>query len=112
MDDHLDAGVVDAEQQMRLDQFEGWLPADELLKAVPAQYRAVAAICRDWNDLSEIWELSLPSREVLQGLVGQTLEQPEYSHLDPRQRTTPMLAGGAEQVFFKVKNPFWVRRVF
>lgn len=97
---------------MRLEQFEGWLPADELRKAVPARYRALAAICRDWNDLSEVWELSLPSGEVLQGLVGQALEQPEYSHLDPKQRTTPMLAGGAEQVFFKIKNPLWVQRVF
>jgi len=95
----------------RLDQYEGWLRADELRKAVPAQYRGLAAICRDWNDLSEIWELSLPPGEVLQGLVGQAREQPEYSHLDPKRRTTPMLAGGAEQVFFKVKNPFWVRRV-
>lgn len=97
--------------RMRLDQYEGWLSVDELLKAVPAQYRALAAICRDWNDLSEIWELSLPSGEVLQGLVGRTREQPEYSHLDRKQRRTPMLAGGAEQVFFKVKNPFWVHRV-
>jgi hypothetical protein len=53
----------------------------------------------------------IPAGEVLQGLVGQTLQQPEYSHLDPKQRATPLLAGGAEQVFFKVKNPFRVRRV-
>jgi hypothetical protein len=97
---------------MRLAQFEGWLPATELRRAVPAQYRALAAICRDWNDISEVWELFLPAGEVLQGLVGQALEQPEYSHLDPKQRATPMLAGGAEQVFFKVKNPLWIKRVF
>jgi len=96
---------------MHLEQFEGWLSANELRRALPARYRAVAAICRDWNDFSEVWELSLPSGEVLQGLAGQTKEQPEHSHLDPNKRTTPMLLGGAEQVFFKVKNPFWVQRI-
>lgn len=96
----------------RLDQFEGWLHADELRRAVPAMYRAAAAICRDWNDLTEIWELSIPDGEELFGLVGQAREQPEYSHLDPGARTTPMLVGGGEQVFIKVKNPFWVRQVF
>ena len=92
--------------RMRLNQFEGSLSADEIRKSVLAQYRAPAAICRDLSDLSEIWELSLHSGQALQGLVGQALEQQMHCHLDPKRRKTPMLVGGAEQVFFKVKNPF------
>jgi hypothetical protein len=41
--------------------------------------------------------------------VGITKEQPQRSTMDASRRTTPMLAGGAEQIFTKVKNPLWVR---
>jgi hypothetical protein len=94
-----------------LAQYKGWLTSDELTKATSAQYRAVTALCRDWNDMSEIYCLTLPTNETLEGLSGPAKAQPEWSNrgLNPADPRTPMLRGQGEQVFFKVKNPFWVR---
>jgi hypothetical protein len=94
----------------RLDQFEGWLPDHLLKRAWPAHYRGLLALCRDWNDMQEVYQLDLPAADTVQGLVGATAPQPEFSHQDPRSRKTPMYAGGGEQVYFKVKNPLWVMR--
>ena len=71
------------------------------------QFSAVA------NDMSEIFQLELPAGATLEGLAGTAREQPEFSVKDPlgRHRPNRFLTGGAEQVYFKVKNPFWVRRV-
>jgi hypothetical protein len=94
----------------KLEMYRGWLPNDELRRAHSARYRAMAAICEDWNDLGEVFEMSLPPGQALEGLAGITKEQPQRSTMDASQRTTPMLAGGAEQIFIKVKNPLWVRQ--
>ncbi|WP_395699718.1 hypothetical protein [Aquabacterium sp.] len=98
----------------RIDQFEGFLPPELLRRAWPAQYRGLAALCEDWNDMREMFRLDLPPREELTGVVGLASEQPLRSTLDPRQRRTPMLPGGGEQVYFKrtptlsAINPLWV----
>lgn len=92
----------------RLSQYQGWLPDSELKRALPAQYRALTALCRDWNDMSEVVRMDVPAGEMIEAMAGATKEQPEYSHLNPAMRTTPMLRGGAEQVYIKVKNPLWV----
>lgn len=48
------------------------------------------------------------------GLTGSAAPQPLRSTLDPKDRKTPMLKGGAEQVYFKrtpalnTVNPLWV----
>lgn len=91
----------------RLEQFEGWLPASMLRDAVPARYRALAAICRDWNDLSEVVCLEVPADKAIEALAGTTAPQP----IDAARRHDPNVAtlpGGAEQCFIKAVNPLWV----
>jgi hypothetical protein len=97
----------------RLATAENWMTSGESKRAWPAQYRVLMALSRDWNDMSEIFQLELPAGAVLEGLAGIAREQPEFSVKDPlgRHRSNRFLTGGAEQVYFKVKNPFWVRRV-
>ncbi len=94
--------------------FENWLPEELLRRALPAQYRGATALCEDWNDMREMFKLVLPPQEEITGLVGVAAAQPQKSTLDPKSRKTPMLQGGAEQVFFKKTrtlnsiNPLWV----
>jgi hypothetical protein len=97
----------------RLSTAQLWMTADERQRAWPAQYRALMALCEDWNDMSEIFALEIPAGETLEGLVGPAAAQPEFSVKDPLGRHNPrrVLSGGAEQVFFRVKNPFWVREI-
>lgn len=101
----------------RLDMFEGWMPPEMLQRAqsLPMHYRALTAVCRDWNDFQEQIALKLPPNEVLTGLCGAVAPQPLRSTMDVQSRKTPMLPGGLEQVFFKRAtpsernmNPFWV----
>ena len=90
-----------------------WMSEAEHLLAWPAQYRALTALSCDWNDMSEMFVLELPVGEELEGLVGLAREQPEFSVKDPmgRHDAKRILQGGAEQIFFKAKNPLWVRQV-
>jgi hypothetical protein len=101
----------------RLTQFERWLPEDLLRRAWPAHYRGAAALCEDWNDMRGMFALDLPPGADLTGLVGIAAPQPQRSTMNPSSRTTPMLAGGAEQVYFKRTqtlnsiNPLWVHSI-
>jgi hypothetical protein len=98
----------------KLNKFENWLPEELLRKALPTQYRGATALCEDWNDMREMFKLQLPSSDEITGLVGIASAQPQKSTLNVRSRKTPMLQGGAEQVFFKKTqtlnsiNPLWV----
>ena len=98
----------------RLSMFENWLPKELMRKALPAQYRGATALCEDWNDMREMFKLVLPVSDEIIGLVGIAAKQPLNSKYDPRSPNTPMLPGGAEQVFFKKTktlnsiNPLWV----
>lgn len=107
-------------QIARLDMFEGWMPPEILahVKSLPMHYRALTAVCEDWNDFREQVLLELPSNEVLIGLAGAVEPQPLRSSMDRASRKTPWLPGGVDQVFFKRAtkdekniNPFWVRWV-
>lgn len=107
----------------RLDMFEGWMPPDMLrrVKSLPMHYRALTAVCTDWNDFREQIELRLPANEELIGLCGMVAPQPLKSTMNPKSRKAPILPGGIEQVYFKRGNanrkniiapninPFWVR---
>jgi hypothetical protein len=104
----------------RLDMFEGWMPPEILarIKSLPMHYRALAAICENWNDFREQVMLELPSQEELIGLCGPTAPQPLRDSMDRASRHTPWLPGGVEQVFFKRAtrtekniNPLWVHWV-
>lgn len=105
-----------------------WLTTNEQQAAWPAHYRALTALSRDWNDMSEMFVLSLPEGEMLDGLCGPAKAQPEFSKDSALGRHSPSrtFVGGdsksrrllnylgddpIEQVFFKVKNPFWIERV-
>lgn len=97
----------------KLERAKYWTSATERQRAWPAQYRALTALCGDWNDMSEMFKLELPPGEQIEGLAGPAKEQPEFSATDPhaRHNANRVLVGGAEQVFFKVKNPLWVHKV-
>lgn len=107
-----DEGVL-IEIARRLERSKYWVTHAERQKAWPAQYRALTALCEDWNNMDEIFALELPAGDQLEGLAGTAREQPEFSIYDPRGRHHPdrILVGGAEQVFFKVKNPLWIHKV-
>lgn len=98
----------------QLDMFEKWLPPELIRQAWPAQYRGLAALCEDWNDMREMFRMELPFKEELFGLAGQAAPQPQNSKMNPKARTTPMFKGGGEQVYFKKThtlnsiNPLWV----
>ncbi|MGH8502223.1 MAG: hypothetical protein ACREVE_07065 [Gammaproteobacteria bacterium] len=105
----------------RLDMFEGWMPADVLsrAKSLPLHYRALTAVCEDWNDLREQVVLTLPHGQELTGLCGRIASQPLRSSLSRSSPKTPWLPGELEQVFFKRAirreerniNPLWVHWV-
>ncbi len=103
-----------------------WLTTNEQQAAWPAHYRALTAISHDWNNMSEMFVLSLPEGEMLEGLCGPAKSQPDFSIDDSRHSPSRTLVGGdlksrrllgylgedpIEQVFFKVKNPLWIEQV-
>jgi hypothetical protein len=95
-----------------LGQFEGWLTAQELSAMAEWRYRAFTAVCINWNDFSEFAELWLPAGEGISCLIGDVAPQPLHSASSLRASTTPILQGGAEQIFFRGggdSNPLWVR---
>lgn len=93
-----------------LGQFEGWLNKQELSAAAEWRYRAFTAICVNWNDFDEFAEMQVPAGEKLACLIGRVAPQPLHSAMLPGASSTPMLRGGAEQVFVRGgdANPFWV----
>jgi hypothetical protein len=98
----------------KITQFENWLPENLLAQAWPIQYRGMTALCEDWNDMREMYKLELPAGDEIAGLVGRAAPQPKLSSMNPSARTTPMLRGEGEQVYFKRThnlnsvNPLWV----
>jgi hypothetical protein len=97
----------------KLESAQHWMTNSERERAWPAQYRALTALSRDWNDMSEMFMLELPVGEKIEGLAGLAKEQPEFSVYDPMKRHDPnrVFVGNAEQIFFKVKNPLWIHKV-
>lgn len=96
--------IIDA----NLSQYVGWLSAKELASAERAKYRALTAVCEDWNDLREYHEMRVPEGETFDGLAGAIRKQPIQSKMDAANAKTPMLTGGFEQIFLKVRNPLWI----
>jgi hypothetical protein len=101
----------------RFEMFEGWIPPDIMtrVKSLPMHYRALTAVCEDWNDFREQVVLKLPHGEEITGLCGAIASQPLRSRMDRKSRKTPWLPGGLNQVYFKRAsvtehniNPLWV----
>lgn len=103
----VDMSVI-ARIETTLGQYSGWLSAKFLNQSARAKYRAGTAVCEDWNDLSEFHKMVVPAGETFEGLAGTIRSQPQLSSMDRDRRTTPMLSGGFEQIFLKVRNPFWI----
>lgn len=106
--------VVLARIGSELEKFETWLPPEMLKQAWPAMYRGVTALCEDWNDMRDMFRMEIPSGDSIEGIVGSTAPQPQRSKMNPGSRSTPMLRGGAEQIYFKrtqslnTVNPLWI----
>lgn len=101
-----DAVLLDAYRQ--ISRFEDWQPAEELSKALTAHYRSLAAICTNWNDLSTFHQMLIPEHGLVEALVGIAAAQPIQAGRDKASAATPMLKGGIEQYYLKVRNPFWI----
>jgi len=81
----------------------------ERTQAVRAALREILALAATWNKMAELWALKLPPGEVLLGYQSRARSQSLFSGL-PVSPANRMLAGGAMQIFFPVKNPFWIER--
>ena len=98
----------------RLAMFDDWLPDAMLRRALTARYRGAIALCKDWNDMGEMFRMELPAGQELKGVAGISAPQAQHSGLDPELGSTPILQGGSEQIFFKKTytlnsiNPLWV----
>lgn len=95
----------------RLGQFDGWLQQQDLSAMAEWRYRALTAVCINWNNFSEFAELRLPAGETVPCLIGPVAPQPLHQSMDRALATTPVMRGGAEQIFFRGgdASPFWIR---
>lgn len=85
--------------------------SDQELKAtLRAMLREVLAISINWNTIDEIWALELPPGERLTGYSGVGTPQKFFGTIPLTAKGNRMLVGKARQIFFPVKNPFWVKR--
>ncbi|WP_158684285.1 hypothetical protein [Methylobacterium sp. 285MFTsu5.1] len=101
-------GSVISQIDANLSQYTGWLSAKELQQSARAKYRAGSAVCEDWNDFSQFHKMKIPTGETFEGLAGAIKSQPIRSKMNKNDPKTPMLMGGFEQVYLKVRNPFWI----
>jgi hypothetical protein len=64
--------------------------------------------------MREMFCLELPPKVELIGLAGIAAPQPQKSRMGRNAKSTPMLSGGGEQIYFKRTltlnsvNPLWV----
>ena len=70
--------------------------------------RELLAITTEWNEITEVWALALPSGERIVGYVGRGAAQQLFGTRALAAPGNRMLAGTARQTFFPVKNPLWV----
>jgi hypothetical protein len=76
--------------------------------AIRDMLRELLAITTEWNEITEVWALGVPSGERITGYVGRGAPQQLFANRPRRAPGNRMLVGMAEQVFFPVKNPLWV----
>jgi len=79
-------------------------------RAIRDMLRELLAISTEWNAITEVWSLELPPGEELAGYVGTGAAQKLFADLPLSAKGNRMLVGQAEQVFFPVKNPLWVKQ--
>lgn len=75
--------------------------------------RELLAITTEWNEMSEVWALSLPSGERVTGYTGTGAPQQLLGLLPLSAKGNRMLVGQAEQIFFPpAHNPLWVTKYY
>jgi hypothetical protein len=79
-------------------------------RAIRDMLRELLAVSTEWNTISEVWALALPPGERIVGYVGKGAPQKLFADLPLSAAGNRMLVGRAEQVFFPVKNPLWVKQ--
>jgi hypothetical protein len=72
--------------------------------------RELLAISKEWNRISEVWVLAVPSGQTIRGYTGPGTSQKLFANLPLIDKGNRMLVGNAPQVFFPVKNPLWVQQ--
>ena len=79
-------------------------------QAIRDMLREVLAISADFhNTLAEVWALELPGATRLVGYSGAGAPQRMFGNVPLSARGNRMLVGRVRQIYFPVKNPFWVR---
>jgi hypothetical protein len=79
-------------------------------RAIRDMLRELLAVSTEWNTITEVWALALPAGEKISGYVGKGTPQKLFADLPLSAEGNRMLVGRAEQVFFPVKNPLWVKQ--
>jgi len=71
--------------------------------------RELLAVSVEWNTIAEIWALELPAGQQIVGFAGLGTPQKLFANRPLSAKGNRMLVGRAQQVFFPVKNPLWVK---
>jgi hypothetical protein len=79
-------------------------------RAIRDMLRELLAVSTEWNAMTEVWALELPPGEKISGYVGPGAPQKLFANLPLSAQGNRMLVGRAEQIFFPVKNPLWVKQ--
>ena len=78
-------------------------------EAIRNMLREGLAISHDFrNAIAEVWALELPPGSRLVGYTAKGESQKLFGSLPLHAHGNRRLVGGVEQIFFPVKNPFWV----
>ena len=103
----------DAEILQSLDDSYSRIYFDEqdLRAAVKRLLREVLSISREWNDMDEVWALHLPGGQELTGFTGPGNPQKLFASKSLSVEGNRMLVGRVRQVYFPVKNPFWITKL-
>jgi hypothetical protein len=94
----------------RAEQFQGFVPDEEISRIAKSYYREVTAISYNWNELADnkFWRINLRAGETVEGIEGPAASQPAYSANVRTGETASKarLSGGGIQVFLNPKTPF------
>ena len=83
----------------------------DLRAAVKRLLREVLAISNEWNSMDEVWSLNLPGGKELTGFSGSGNPQKLFANKPLSAEGNRMLVGRVRQLYFPVKNPFWITKM-
>jgi hypothetical protein len=80
-------------------------------EAIRNMLREGLAISHDFrNAISEVWALELPAGSRIVGYTAKGEPQKLFGNLPISAHGNRRLVGGVEQIYFPVKDPFWVKQ--